>query len=185
MNSKNPDPDRIVCNTATAAQILGEYGDFIKRVIYSQVQDEDLAGDMFQDFFLSLICNPLPGDIENIEASLQRAIANDVVDVIRKKKIYLNCLYEYAEFCNCLTSQKIPEKVAQETEEKNRVFELVEKQLPRTEAQALRLKYRDGLDTKEIAEKMKVKSKTNRGYVHDGLNRIRRLLKDIQAREKE
>ena len=185
MNFKNPDPDSIKCNVATAAKIFDDYGDFIKNVISSRIQDEDQIEDMFQDFFLSLICNPLPGDIENIEASLQRAITNDVVDVIHKKMIYLSCLHEYAELCNYRTNQKNPEKVVQEAEEKNRVFELVEKQLPRTEAQAVRLRHQDGLDTKEIAEKMNVKNKTTRGYVSEGLSRICRLLKDIEAREKE
>lgn len=146
---------------------------------------EDQAEDLFQDFFLSLVSNPLSRDIQNIESYLYRAITNDIADTTRLTKKYQNCLYEYAERYNHPRSQKTPEKVIQEVEEKNRVFELVEKQLPRTEAQAVRFQYRDGLDAKEIAEKMSVKNKTIRGYVYDGLIRIRRLLKDIEARSAE
>jgi RNA polymerase sigma factor (sigma-70 family) len=183
MNFKNPGPDSFKRNAFAAAQIFNDYGDFIKKVIRSQIQDEDQAEDLFQDFFLSLISNPLPGDIKNTEAYLYRAISNDIANAIHLTKKYENCIYEYAELCNYLRSQKTPEKIVQDAEEKNRVFELVDKQLPRTEAQAVRFQYRDGLDAKEMAEKMSVKNKTIRGYVSDGLSRIRRLLKDISARE--
>lgn len=185
MNFKNPDPDSFKRNASAAAKIFNDYGNFIKKVIRSQIQDEDQAEDLFQDFFLSLISNPLPGDIKNIEAYLYRAINNDITDAIHLTKKYQNCIYEYAELYNYLRSQKTPEKVVQEAEEKNRIFELIDKLLPQTEAQAVRFQYRDGLDAKEMAEKMNVKSKTTRGYVYDGLSRIRRLLKDIEAREKE
>ena len=185
MNFKNPSPDSCVCNGTAASQIFDDYRDYIKKVIRSQIQDEDQAEDLFQDFFLSLVSNPLPGDIKNIKAYLYRAITNDIADAIHLTKKYQNCIYEYAELYNYLPSQKTPEKVIQEAEEKYRVFELVEKQLPRTEAQAVRFQYRDGLSAKEMAEKMSVKNKTIRGYVSEGLSRIRRLLKDIEARETE
>lgn len=185
MNFKNPGPDSLICNAATASQIFNDYGDFIKKVICSQIQDEDQAEDLFQNFFLSLVSNPLPGDIQNIEAYLYKAITNDIADATRLTKKYQNCLYEYAECYNHPRSQKTPEKVVLEVEEANRVFEIVEKQLPHTEAQAVRFQYRDGLDAKEMAEKMSVKNKTIRGYVYEGLSRIRRLLKDIEARAAE
>ena len=184
MNFKNPGPDSFICNEA-AAKIIDDYGDFIKKVIRSQIQDEDQADDLFQNFFLSLISNPLPRDIQNIESYLYRAIIHDIADATRLTKKYQNCLYEYAEHYNHPRSQKTPEKVVMELEEANRVFEIVEKHLPRTESRAVRFQYRDGLDAKEIAEKMNVKNKTIRGYVYEGLSRIRRLLKDIESREAE
>ena len=185
MNFKNPGPDSLICNAATAAQIFDDYGDFIKKVICSQIQDEDQAEDFFQNFFLSLVSNPLPGDIQNIEAYLYKAITNDIADATRLTKKYRNCIHEYTK-CYCHhRSQKIPEKLVIELEETNRVFELVETHLPRTEAQAVRFQYRDGFDAKEMAEKMSVESKTIRGYVSEGLSRIRRLLKDIKARAAE
>ena len=138
---------------------------------------EDQAEDLFQDFFLSLVSNPLPRDIQNIESYLYRAITNDIVDATRLTKKYQNCLYEYAERYNHPRSQKTPEKVVLEVEEANRIFELVEKQLPLTEAQAVCFQYREGLSAKKIAEKMSVCSATARGYVSEGLSRIRRLLR--------
>lgn len=67
----------------------------------------------------------------------------------------------------------------------NRIFELIEKQLPPTESQAVRFQYRDGLDAIETAEKMSVRRATIRGYVSEGPSRIRRLLKDIRTRTAE
>jgi len=186
MNSKNPGPDRLVWNGIAATRIFDDYGDFIKNVIYSQVQDEDQAEDLFQDFFLSLVSNPLPGDIKNIEAYLYRAITNDIANSIHLKRKYQNCLYEYAERYNHPRRQKTPEKVVMEVEEEaNKVFELVEKHLPHTESQAVRFQYRDGLDAKETAAKMSVGNKTIRGYVSEGLSKIRRLLRDMKARAAE
>ena len=184
MNFKNPGRDSFICNEA-AAKIIDDHGDFIKKVIRSQIQDKDKADDLFQDFFLSLISNPLPRDIQNIESYLYRAIIHDIVDTTRLTKKYQNCLYEYAKHYDHPRSQKTPEKVVMEVEETNRVFEIVEKRLPRTESRAVRFQYRDGLDAKETAEKMSVGNKTIRGYVSEGISRIRRLLKDIEARAAE
>lgn len=183
MNIKDVGQDSLICNSATAAQILEDYEDFIKSIIHSQIQDEDQAEDLFQDFCLSLISHPLPGNIQNIKAYLYRVITNDIFDITRLTKKYRNYIYEYAKCCNHLQKQEIPEKIVMELEEIKRIFELIEKQLPQTEAQAVCFQYRDGLDAKEIAEKMSAKDKTIRGYVSEGLSRICRLLKDISARE--
>ena len=47
MKGSNPDPNSSGCNVAAAAKIFSDYGDFIKKVIRSQVQDEDQAEDLF------------------------------------------------------------------------------------------------------------------------------------------
>ena len=52
-------------------------------------------------------------------------------------------------------------------DEANRVFEIIEKRLPRTEAQASYLQYREDLNTEKIAEIMNVRRVTVRGYVHE------------------
>ena len=170
------------CDVDHAAAIFAEYGSFIRAVIRSQVNSETKADDMFQDFFLSLVCKPVPQNVRNIKGYLYRAITNDIADIIRLTKKYRNCIYEYAKCCNHSHRQEIPENIVMELEEIKRIFELVDKLLPETEAQAVRFQYRDGLDAKEIAEKMSVRNATIRGYVSEGLSRIRRLLKDIGAK---
>ncbi|MBL7185402.1 MAG: hypothetical protein ISS70_03685 [Phycisphaerae bacterium] len=53
--------------------------------------------------------------------------------------------------------------------------------LPNGEARALALRYRKQYDAKEAAEEMGVNSKTLRAYVCEGLSRIRRLFRNIEA----
>lgn len=179
------DPGHYRCNVTAAAKVFLDYGDFIRKVVHLKIQDEYQADDLLQDFFLSLVSNPLPREVQNIESYLHKAIANDIIEAIHKKRKYRNCIHEYAECYNHLRSEKRPETTALEVEEANRIFELVKKQLPPTEAQAVCYRYRDGLSNKKIAEKMCLHCATARGYVSEGLSRIRRLLKDLEARAAE
>jgi DNA-directed RNA polymerase specialized sigma24 family protein len=64
----------------------------------------------------------------------------------------------------------------------NKLFELIEEHLPRTESQAVILHYRYNLCAKEISKTMNVRSSTVRGYISEGLNRFRRILTDIEVR---
>lgn len=185
MKYKNLDPDSSGGNVAAAAKIFSDYGDFIKKVICSQVQDEDQAEDLFQNFFLSLVSKPFPEDIQNMEGYLYKAIINEIADTNRLTKNYQNLINVYTERNNHPRSQENPEKVVMKIDEANRVFEIIEKQLPRTEAQASYLQYRDDLSTAKIAEIMNVRRVTVRGYVHEGLKRIRRILRDCAARKPE
>ena len=53
-------------NVALAAKVFDEHGDHIRRIIYWYIQDEALADDLFQDFFLTLVDKPVPMNVENI-----------------------------------------------------------------------------------------------------------------------
>jgi RNA polymerase sigma factor (sigma-70 family) len=163
-------------DVAAAAKTFLDHKDFIREVICFHIHDEDQADDLFQDFFLSFVSHPLPGDIRNIESFLYRAITNDIIDSIHRNESYRNSVHEYFERYNCAGSQKTPEEAVLKMEEINRILDLIEKRLPHTEAQAVYLQYRDSHNAKEIAEKMGVSTKTARGYVSEGLGRIRRLL---------
>jgi len=173
---QNTDPDNHRCDVAAAAEVFLDHEDFIREVICFHVQDEDQAEDLCQDFFLSLISNPLPRDIQNIESYLYKAITNDIIDAAHRKEKYRNCIHDYAERSDRPRRQQTPPETILEKEEASRVFELIEKRLPRTEAQAVCLQYRDSHSAKEIAEQMGVGVATVRGYVSEGLSRIRRLL---------
>ena len=171
----NPNNHRF--DVATAAKIFLDHKDFIRKVIRFHIQDEHQADDLFQDFFLSLVSNPLPKDIENIESYLYKAITNDTIDAIHRKENYRNFIHQYHAYSNPPRSEKTPEEAVLEMEETNRVLDLIEKKLPRTEAQAVYLQYQDDHNAKEIAKKMGVGAATIRGYVSEGLSRIRRLLR--------
>ena len=173
---QDADPDNHKCDVAAAAEVFLDHKDFIRRVICFHIHDEDQADDLFQDLFLSFISNPLPRDIQNIKSYLYKAITNDIIDAIHRREKYRNCIHEYAQRSRrprCLTT---PLEALLEKEQASRVFELVEKRLARSEGQAVYLQYRDGHNTKEIAEKMGVGIGTVRGYLAEGLSTIRRLL---------
>lgn len=169
-------PNKHRFDVAAAAKVFLDYKDFIRSVICFHVQDEDDADDLFQDFFLSFVCRPLPKGVRNIKSYLFKAITNDIIDSINRKEHYCNFIHEYGECSNRAYIQRTPEEVVVGVEEASRILDLIEKRLPRTEAQAVCLQYRDTHNAKEIAEKMGVGIKTARGYVSEGLGRIRRLL---------
>ena len=73
-------------NLDLTSKVFAEHGDFIHVVIRSQVKNEAQADDIFQDFFLSLVYNPVPKGVKNMKSYLYRAIINDVVDAVRRVK---------------------------------------------------------------------------------------------------
>ena len=82
-------------NVESAGRIFSEYGDFIYNVIYSQVEDEHLAKDIYQDYFLSLVSKPIPDDIKNVKAYIYRMIRNDIIDAIRRTQRYRKMIEKY------------------------------------------------------------------------------------------
>ena len=169
-------PNKYRFDVAAAAKVFLDHKDFIRRAICFHIQDEDQADDLFQDFFLSFVSRPLPGGVRNIKSYLYKAIINDIIDSIHRKESYRNSIHEYFQRSNHAGSRKTPEETVMRMEEASRILNLIEIRLPHTEAQAVYLQYRDSHNAKEIAEKMGVGTKTARGYVSEGLSRIRRLL---------
>ena len=121
---------------AAAAEVFLDHEDFIREIICLHVHDEAQADDLFQDFFLSLISSPLPADVRNVESYLYKAIVNDIVDAAQRKRKYRNCMRSYAERSSLPRSQQTPAETVLEKDEANRVFDLIERWLPRAEAQA-------------------------------------------------
>jgi RNA polymerase sigma factor (sigma-70 family) len=173
---RQKDPDKHRFEAAPAAKVFLDHKDFIRRVICFHIHDEDQVDDLFQNFFLSFISRPLPGGVRNIKSYLYKAINNDIIDATHRKESYRNSVHEYGERSNHTCGLKTPEEAVMRMDEASRILDLIEKRLPRTEAQAVCLQYRDSHNAKEIAEKMGVGAKTARGYVSEGLGRIRRLL---------
>jgi RNA polymerase sigma factor (sigma-70 family) len=68
-----------------------------------------------------------------------------------------------------------PENALIRTEEMSKMFELIEKRLPRSEAQAIVLRYRNHHTIKEVAEKMDVNSRSISRYISKGLSKIRQF----------
>jgi len=171
------DTDDYAYNVDNAAKLFEEYGDFIRAVIRCQVKNETKADDLFQDFFLSLVANPLPADVRNIRSFLYRAITNDITNAVQRAENYQNKILKYAKRVNNSINNKTPVNVVIEAEETNRMFELIERRLRRSEAQAITFRYRNNHNIKEVAMKMNVSSGSVSKYIYLGLSKIRHLLK--------
>jgi RNA polymerase sigma-70 factor (ECF subfamily) len=185
MTFQNSDPNCLEYRVAAAAKIFGDHGSFIRIVIRSHVQDKDLADDLFQDFFLSLISKPLPRSLENVKGYLYRAITNDIVDATRRMIKYRAYMREYAERSKRSDSQKTPKETLQEMEQAEIVLKIIDERLPCSEAEAVSLRYLDSHKVKEIATTMGVANTTARIYVNDAIDRIRRLSGDIETHAAE
>lgn len=185
MAFQSPSTSSLEYRVAAAAKIFDDHGGFIRIVIRSHVQDKDLAEDLFQDFFISLISKPLPRGLRNFKGYLYRAITNDIVDATRRMMKYRAYMREYAERSNRPDSQNTPRETLQATEEAEIALELIEKRLPCTEAEAVSLRYLDSHKVKEIAKTMGVANATARAYVNDAIDRIRRLSPDIETQVAE
>ena len=163
-------------NVNSAAKIFAEYGNFIYAVIHSRVNDEAQADDIFQDFFLFLISKPLPADVRNTKGYLYKAIADDIVDAARRVEKYQTRMHRYARRLEYSAAEDSPEKALIEAEETNKMLELIEKRLPRSEAQAIILRYKNSYNIKEVAKQMDVDKRTISRYISVGLRKVRQLL---------
>jgi len=159
-----------------AARIFTEHGNFIHAVIRSQVKDHARADDLFQDFFLSLVCKPPPASIKKLKSYLFAAITNDIVDAARRVEKYQARMHRYAEHLRYITANGDPEKTLAGAEEMNRMFELMERRLQPSEARAITLRYRDDFSIQEVAETMRVDNRSVSKYLYKGLKKIRQLL---------
>ncbi len=182
MALRNTHSNNYANNVDTAAKLFMEYGDFIHTVIRYQVKNEAQVDDLFQDFFLSLVANPLPVDVRNIRNFLYRAVTNDIVNAVQRAENYQNKMLKYAKRFNHSINKKTPENAAIEVEETNRMFELIEMRLRRSEAQAITLRYRDNYDIKGIAKEMKVGSESIKKYIQRGFGKMRYFLTNMKAR---
>jgi len=159
-----------------AAEVFEKHGDFIRAIIRYHIGNEAQADDLFQDFFLSLISRPLPKGLQNIRSYLYRAVTNDVIDFARGAERTRAMIHRYARNSNYPINKSSPENALIEVEEMNKMFELIERWLPHSQAQAVALRYRDDYSIKEAAKKIDVNSKTVSRYISVGLSKIRKFL---------
>jgi RNA polymerase sigma factor (sigma-70 family) len=166
----------VKCNIDIASEIFIEYWDFIYSVIRFKAGNEGVIDDLFQNFFLSLVQNPPAQDVKNIKGYLYRAIMNDVIDNARYVERYHNLINGYAEHSRYNKSQTFREDNILDFEEINKVIDYIDKKLEFNEANAIKLRFKDELKIREIAEKIGVDNTTAWRYITKGLSEIRRFL---------
>ena len=162
-------------NIELASQIFAEYGDFIYSIIHTKTQSVEKAEELYQDFFLSLVHNPVPDDVRNIKSFLYRAIINDITDAYHRTERYLANIEKYGKKVK-FTINKTPSKHA--FIEKGQIFqmlELIKEELPGSCFKAIVLRYRENQSIKEVAKQMGVQRASVSRYLSIGLKKIRQI----------
>lgn len=165
-----------------AVRIFTEYGGFIRAVICYHIKDKDRADDLFQDFFLSLVAKPLPPDVQNTKCYLYKMIINGIIDAACRIEKYQNRIRRYAAHKRYSITEEGPESSLIESEEMNKMFKLIEKQLSRSESRAVILRYKNHYTVKEVAGKMNVASESVSRYISVGIGKIREFITISKSR---
>jgi RNA polymerase sigma-70 factor (ECF subfamily) len=163
-------------NVRLASTVFADYGSFIRAIIRSQIGDQAEAEDLYQDLFLALIQKPIPESVKNIKAYLYRAIANDAVDVVRRRQAGRTLMRKYGKRPNNSINKCQPENALIEKEQMDIMFELISGRLPKSQTDAITLRYGHNHNITEVAKRMGVDVRTVSRYISVGLRKIRHLL---------
>ena len=162
-------------NLLRVRKIFKEHGDFLRVIISLRISDQFDADDFFQSLFLFLILKPLPENISSIRGLLNKIVSDRAKDYYRKKGGEKRRIAEYVKTAEDKDADSCPETVRIEKEEAERMFELIRRNLPPKEAQAVVLRYKYGFDNKEISEKMGINSRSVARYISVGLSKIKKI----------
>lgn len=165
-------------NVDAASEVLAKHETFIRRVISNilkdeKEKDETIVDDVFQDLFLSLVYKPVPADVKDLRGYLYKTIIHDIVDATRRIERYQAVIAKYREQLDFPIDSTFPEDTLTTEEELNELLEIVKRQLPDRECQAIALRYGNCLSVREIAEKMLVDSRSVSRYISEGLKKMR------------
>jgi len=162
-------------NLAYAEKVFAEHKDFVRAILRFYVRNEVEREDLFQEFFLELISKPIPEDIQNVRSYIYRVLCDNIKDAFRRIERYQKRLHRYAEHHRHIIEDR-PENKLIETEEIEKMFELICRHLPKNEAKAMALRYRHNYNIRETAEKMGVKPRSVSRYLSAGAKKLRQVL---------
>ena len=148
----------------------------MRQVINFHVKDHALAEDIYQDFFLSLVRDPVPPDIRNLNRYLYRALTHDIFDALRRIKHYQARIFRYSQMMNHAGATYPPEKTLMKSEEAEKMFSALDQHLSTHEAKAVKLRYKEGYKTKEVAHQMGVNPRSVSRYLSVGMKKIRETM---------
>jgi len=167
---------------AQASQVFEEYGDEIRAVISFNIQDETKVDDIFQEFFISLVRNPVPHDLKDLRAYLYRAVTNDVIDSSRQVKNHQDGVQKYAELRMYSVSQEDPQNMAISAEETERMFQLIEDRLSQRESEVVYHRFGLGLTIADAAEKIRVDRRSVSRYLSVAMKKMREFVPESEDR---
>ena len=177
MASQSLDSDgHIIDRVNAAARIFEEHGDFIRAVIRFKAGNKVQVDDIVQDFFLTLVQKPLPPDVRDTRSYLYKVITHSVFDAVHRLKNYQQKLDRYYRNVNLPVNGCPPESASIETEETDRIFEVIERRLCPREAEAVALRYKSDYSIEEIADAMNVDRRSVSRYIAVSLRKVRGFL---------
>ena len=156
-----------------AHSVFEEHGSKIRAIIQFNLSDKSKVDDIFQDVFLAIVDKPIPSDVQNPIGYLYRAITNDIIDMARRTKNYRARIQRYAERRKYSIINNDPENIVIQAEEKEKMIELIERQLPPREAEAVIKRYGNDISIDDAARKMHVNKRSFSRYLCLGLKKIR------------
>ena len=162
-------------NMKLATRIYNEHSVNIRRIISRQVNDPSTVDDILHDFFLSLVHRPISPEMKNIRGYLYRALRNDVLDAVTKKRNYKARILRYARIKMNNRIYHNPQKTAIKHDEIQKVFSLIDNHLPRREAMAVLQRYRYDQTTTEAAKAMNIDKRSFSRYLCVGLKKLREV----------
>ena len=160
----------------SAAEFFAKYGKQIRAIIHFHVKDKSKAEDAFQDFFVSLVHNPIPPHIEDVETYLYKALTNDAIDVRRRANNYRDGIEEYAESRRYDMIQEDPQSSFIQVEATKEMFRLIESRLSKREAAVLWHRFATGLSTADTAKKTNMDANAVARYLSLAKKKIRKLI---------
>ena len=156
-----------------ATRIFAEHGSAIGAMIRRHVTRKEEEEEVYQNLYLSLVCNPPPQPLVNVLGYLNTVIRNDIIDAVRQRKSHQEMVCRYAMHQTRDEVEDAPEDRVTQTEEVQRITDLVGKLLPAREAAVVIERYVYDHSTTDIAMHMRVKERTVSRYACVGLKRIR------------
>ena len=164
-----------ISSLENAANIFREHGEFIRKVIQGQVQDDALAEDIFQDFFISLVNHPLWEANGDLRVQIYRALVNDVIDAGRRDKRYKHHIFRHAQFKtniadNCASKPVIEEDAA------DHLFDSIRDHVSQAQANAITLRYKDDKTIEEVGHELGVNNRSVSRYISVGLKKLRTIV---------
>ena len=159
-----------------ANAFVRQHGDKIWSIIEFVSHGEEWGGDLYQDFYLSLIKKPLPDSIRNMEKYLFRTLVNRAKGVKRREKRRrekIQYIYEQTdadEFVSADTAESVAKN-----EEVARILQLAKPLLGQREYEVIHLRFYEGRSNQDIGRLLNVKANSIARYLSSGIGKLRKL----------
>jgi RNA polymerase sigma factor (sigma-70 family) len=160
-----------------ASAVLCQHESFVRAVIRFHARNACEEEELYQDLFITLVCDRELPYVENMRSYLYRMIARDAIDAARWAIAEHRRTKEFVENSKFPVYSPAPDFALIMAEEFDDVLKCADKRLKHREATAMALMYQDDCTVPEIACRMGVKERTVHRYLSAALQTLRRLMK--------